>query len=102
MSNHTPGPWSLEFVGNTEPSGTGHDLWDVMGPNLLVSVAENVHDRNARLIAAAPEMYEALRLAQESIGRFTSDEGSTDRDFDIADTVAAALAKANGEGSRHG
>ena len=101
MSKHTPGPWEATGSnGYLNQCGIGRRSAHGIDPIGAAYGAGAELEANARLIAAAPEMYEALRLAQESIGRFTSDEGSTDRDFDIADTVAAALAKANGEGSR--
>jgi len=47
-----------------------------------------------RLDALNAELVEALEDAIDSMGRFTSEEGSTDRDFVILDNAIAALAKA--------
>lgn len=47
-----------------------------------------------RLDALNGELVEALEDAIDSIGRFTGEEGSTDRDFVILDNAIAALAKA--------
>lgn len=56
MSGHTPGPW------------VPHE-WRVFAAgehgNLICDCAE---DRDARLIAAAPEMYEALKRLEVEIG----------------------------------
>jgi hypothetical protein len=58
MSAHTPGPWSVSWDCN----GLAHVG---MGPNCTVSrvMAPPAGDQeaNARLIAAAPELLEALR-----------------------------------------
>lgn len=43
------------------------------------------------------ELVEALEDAQESLGRFTSDEGSTQKDFDTCDHVHSVLAKVKGK-----
>jgi len=59
---HTKGPWS--FAKN-DPN------WVVKGPHLIAMVSDakgerNITDRtiaNARLIAAAPEMLDALKIA---------------------------------------
>jgi hypothetical protein len=54
-----------------------------------------VRDANARLIAAAPEMLEALRQCEEAL--------SNDRTFNggpLHAQARAAIAKATGEGTR--
>lgn len=65
MSKHTPGPWVAD---NGEGYGEA-DIWRIqppIGSNVKI-VAEMICDSaeaeaNARLIAAAPELLEALRL----------------------------------------
>ena len=59
MSNHTPGPWQVE--GNIISSRTGFTLAKLPG------FEDGSVDPNARLIAAAPELLEALRLAHDTI-----------------------------------
>lgn len=49
-------------------------------------------DMLEQMAAALAAKDEALGLALDSISRFTCDEGSTQRDFDITDTVIATLA----------
>lgn len=77
MSNFTPGPWAKE----TCPDG---DIV-ITNENELTSVAV-VHSHkfndltiaNARLIAAAPELLEALEAAEDDLTRFVrglDDEG---------------------------
>ena len=47
-----------------------------------------------RLDALNAELVEAVEAAIDSVGRFTSEEGSTDRDFVILDNAIAAVCKA--------
>ncbi len=63
MGKHTPGPWRLEG-----PDNFSYHLTDQNGEHIAylnksryVDNRQDVEaDANARLIAAAPEMYEAL------------------------------------------
>ena len=103
MSKHTPGPWTIDWYkcrANHEDVKTktakqvGEILWQVptrIGP---VSPDENhwarlhldVSDDDARLIAAAPELLEACKVALSIIG-FGAEH----------DQISAAIAKATGE-----
>ncbi len=51
MNKHTPGPWS-------EPGTFGATRFEVQGSNRRVAVVDTIED--ARLIAAAPELLDAL------------------------------------------
>jgi hypothetical protein len=55
MNKHTPGPWSVQY--NDGMSA------DIVGAHERVAItyATENQSHNARLIAAAPEMYEALQ-----------------------------------------
>ena len=97
-AKHTPGPWLIE----------GRTIYSLMhhGWNRGVEVLKNrfwascYHDRsvtdeeaeaNARLIAAAPELLEALQM-------FLDDYESSEGDAQSCARVArAAIAKATGE-----
>lgn len=66
MAEHTPGPWTVErdgqgniVIGAPKPNDDARYLWiaEVTPSN------NGEHEANARLIAAAPEMLEALRNA---------------------------------------
>lgn len=90
----TPGPWEINgsdhgFVIATE----GHSLAAVWPESLRGRKFDA--KANAFLIAAAPELYEALKWALENI------QGMIDEDdipsFVIRDQARAALAKARGE-----
>ncbi len=65
MSKHTPGPWEhdMQFIVCPDSSGLHHDLYVaeiVQEDEEGRCVDEDQQDANARLIAAAPELLEAL------------------------------------------
>ena len=51
MSEYTPGPWTAYAC---------DDFYQIQGRGAYVAEVFNRHEANARLIAAAPELYEAL------------------------------------------
>lgn len=90
MSEHTPGPWAYENY-----RGTVHVFVDNEGgtPSICKLVG-NDKDANARLIAAAPDLLEALEdlfcvadEAYEGDGKFAWNPSN----------ARAAIAKARGE-----
>ena len=111
-TQHTPGPWNAH-----------HDHgWLVVesdNGDLYVKVekgsAARKHMANARLIAAAPELLAALRMARESIGDslqslietetnpvtgMVDHEGAIlviESEQDLINQIDAAIAKATGE-----
>lgn len=100
MSNvkWTPGPWEI-----TEPNGTGNGM-RIDGPKdwpripeawLGFAVTSEEQIANAHVIAAAPDLYQALASCQSWIT-----DGGYEIDPDVAqicDQARAALAKARGE-----
>ena len=98
----TPGPWVWRYEDG------GHmeaDQW-FLSPGVLMAdgtdgtpSGDSIDRANARLIAAAPEMYEALEQARDTIlelinARNSEAEGS---DEDWVGGINATLAKARGE-----
>jgi hypothetical protein len=84
-AKHTPGPW--KFV----QGGSGNfPTWNVrIGSNLVTlpsAASMETLDADARLIAAAPDLLEALKLALSIIG-FGKEH----------DAISAAISKATGE-----
>ena len=71
-AKHTPGPWKMrETYSNGEPNGC------VIEPMRYELTTSNNDENyaNARLIAAAPEMLEALRAFTASWDAYHADEG---------------------------
>jgi len=106
MSKHTPGPWAyaLEYGPNiTEPpriTTVGRCANYVIGlpseypgGNYRDGDPSGDEEADARLIAAAPELLEALELARDHID-MAALEVSHCKD---ADRIRAAIAKARGE-----
>lgn len=68
---HTPGPWTLRRRDGV-PHGDSDNLgWDWHGPeeNIPPEPMRGLvsKEADARLIAAAPDMFEALKVAREAI-----------------------------------
>ena len=90
MSKHTPGPWRYEY----EPGYCGELLAEASGTTLAEFVTEP-SEANARLIAAAPELLEALKLMVEQFTKGSAP--STVKDSEARIKAHAAIAKATGE-----
>lgn len=95
MSKHTPGPW--RFTEIDSPSGgkqhaiVGIPFGDVVAVTSYPFHGREAMEANARLIAAAPDLLEALQWALEQI------EPDLDLDHQDAMTLARiAVAQATG------
>lgn len=104
---HTPGPWSIDkhtlwIVARDTPKSQMH-VADIRGWGYLtgkghgalgldVEEAKAIQDANARLIAAAPEMFEALKMAREA---FVVAGSMPLSDADTLALIDAALTKAS-------
>ena len=62
MTDHTPGPWKAECIGVSDFGPNGVDVYEIT--NGYTRIAEAVFDRDAALVAAAPELLEALSAIQ--------------------------------------
>jgi hypothetical protein len=94
MDKHTPGPWR---VGTPGPNGC-HTVGTERGLMVaMVAHSINLPDQmaeateNARLIAAAPDLLEALQRLWEA------SEGGSDEEIRARIHARAAIAKAQGE-----
>lgn len=114
MSKHTPGPWRIErcstlrgWINEITAFITANEEHD--GEHVLVAEVEEMIDRgeetaNARLIAEAPMMLEALRAAlhdlETSQNLFACDNNEGKHLFRLEHqsiaTVIKAIAKATG------
>lgn len=120
MSKHTPGPW-IAFPSNTRWTSGAFDpifkngLWHVVPaskperlPICTVDYADDHHEptrekaeADARLIAAAPDLLEALEWCADTLAVFVVD-GSAAPDSVVGKNLTAsraAIAKATGEQS---
>jgi hypothetical protein len=94
-TKHTPGPW--EAFGPVKFTVYGGD------PKVRIAVIDyctgaptDEHDANGRLIAAAPDLLAALRLAQEAM-RAPLDDWKGEIERKALDAARAAIAKAEGK-----
>ena len=83
MSKHTPGPW---IINGNKIDGNGYHLASVNSHSTTEGRA------NAQLIAAAPELIEALELCRSHMYEHASN--TQDGAFD---KLCSAIAKATGE-----
>ena len=92
----TPGPWIAHKLPKTDwlPG-----RWEIHYSKDGECVAEIVHeDADARLIAAAPDMYEALKKADFAIMQVPAvSEGVSSLLVEAAAFISEALRKAEGE-----
>lgn len=96
MSAHTPGPWVTVEVGEF---ASALAVSDENGVSLLTVVDEEgvkfgavYNEADADLIAAAPELLEALKLCLAQL-----EPSMTAREFEAVEAARAAIAKATPE-----
>ncbi len=97
MSKHTPGPWNYRVsdhgldVYGQERHVAGESWYPRVFPEGTPEREEK--EANARLVAAGPELLDALEIAEETLegfyGRYDENETMT--------TIRAAIRKAKGE-----
>lgn len=95
MSKHTPGPWVAEPVG-----GKGSWVKGSTGEWAALACGDTSEsaEANARLIAAAPDMLEALNAIQRLEFAGSCCGCSTDEAFDEAQEIARkAIDKVEGQ-----
>lgn len=86
MPDHTPGPWTAyEFGGRWFVSFQNDDS----GPAVSIMSWPHQQKANAHLIAAAPEILAALKMAEPFLRRFGSSDEAT-----AVEVALAAIAKA--------
>jgi hypothetical protein len=98
---HTPGPWSIPTprMGFSAIHGPdGQLVFGIAAGSADERRPEAVCEANANLIAAAPEMYEALKEAIENLEQTLRwrGEGWECSEDDLLGNARAALAKAEG------
>jgi len=102
MSEHTPRPWRISKSDWTTAPWRDAVIieGDIEGgwaapPEICALYRGAEQEADARLIAAAPEMLEALRRADELLGKMTTDDVLVSLDIQNARVVVgAAITKA--------
>lgn len=69
---HTPGPWRVEIVGAGGGYDNPTDVCEILSER--ERICEYVSEANARLIAAAPEMFAALCRVRDLSPHAAADE----------------------------
>jgi hypothetical protein len=92
-SAHTPGPWAICERAPNDQWYVGSTIFSIPLNKRVADISELNADceANARLIAAAPDMLEALQLLMTAI------DGGHAPQLDIWDNARAAIAKATAE-----
>lgn len=97
MNEHTAGPWEVSLENGELPEGyatiNGQGWWQLAGVVVEVGGQKNEEGfANARLIAAAPELLEALRSLHAAMACY---DGTPEETLAL-DAAYAAIAKATG------
>ena len=93
MNKFTPGPW--EIVENTEGNNTQTNI--INNNNKIIVQGWNLSDENAFLIAASPELYQALIDLLEHAETQSEAVGFSRADTAIYNRCRAVLTQARGE-----
>jgi ribosomal protein S7 len=106
MSKHTSGPWnwSVESVDpewavvTDKSGGIVANVNSETGPDASSAPAmrQMPRDANARLIAAAPDMLEALREAEHASQELCNGQDPANECWAVLARIRAAIAKAEG------
>ena len=100
-TQHTPGPWEVKI--GTEDDDWAHQWPTIEAKNYVVVGTEGIYQdfdtdmANARLIAAAPDLLEALQdLFEDDMEHVLMGDGKDDQ-IEAISKAKAAIAKATGE-----
>ena len=100
-TQHTPAPWDRKLICTGEYSSAwrvSHTFKPAIHPRIICDVPSNLGDTqgnaNGKLIAAAPELLEALRDCLALI--VNGPDGCDDNPKRIEDQARAVIAKATG------
>lgn len=95
-AKHTPGPWKV--IDRALNGGEGVSIEAENGYTEVCKVNKSYHSRtaNARLIAAAPELLEALKEAENWLAEY--EDGPDSGLQGLLAQARAAIAKAEGRG----
>lgn len=93
VGSYTPGPWqAIEF---SSPRGSYYVVNENNG-DLIFGAGRSICEANAHLIAAAPELLDALRDTVQALKGYVEDDGGPEWVYKALDEAKAAIAKAEG------
>jgi hypothetical protein len=100
-AKYTPGPWAwaegYQGLYGSGPNNTVLEYYSYEG--LWLDDSAGNQEANARLIAAAPDLLEALKLAESRLTDFAEYLSKSGKVYWLGEleTISAAIAKAEGE-----
>lgn len=94
MVAHTPGPWTDSPLSDSGITIRSNDHRDVAW---VLSQLPTETTANARLIAAAPALLDAVRLTFRVLQNMTTEEFGRGADSEAREALRTAIAKATGE-----
>lgn len=94
MDKHTPGPWYFSEISETTQPQISSEL---TGRTLAICYENGGEERaNAFLIAAAPDLLEALRECHQVIGDRVREHRKHGAEFNACSKAWSAITKATG------
>jgi hypothetical protein len=90
---HTPGPWFVDWDGKDVAVFAKDNIGE---PLLTLRSAKNLLDKDANLVAAAPDLLLALERVEHALGLVFSKKPLRDMSETLAE-ARAAIKKAKGE-----
>ena len=97
MTQHTPGPWRVAFGNRLEIHGPKDEIgWPKSSVYNAGLCTDEEAQANARLIAAAPDLFKALDDLESLVSGWLSDANSPSRGIPAIVAARAAIAKARG------
>jgi hypothetical protein len=98
-TKHTPGPWAVGLYSWDNVKGAH----GILAEGCLIPICHSImggdleeSDANARLIAAAPDLLEALRKAEAWVSQYHGMVGHNAASRQMSSVIFAAIAKATG------
>lgn len=95
-TKHTPGPWSYRETGSSDTYAIECNLSHMkhLSTEERVARVETLNEANARLIAAGPDMLEALEFVERILNSRSGQDMGLSQAFEI---VQAAIRKTRGD-----
>lgn len=95
-TQHTPGPWVTRKSELSRPESRRVDIVTTAGDFSPSFVAGDALPEDARLIASAPDLLDALNAAYNALA-WPDDDMTDEEEEELLESIRAALRKAKGE-----